>query len=56
MPTVCVDTNLWFYALARPATHESDKHRVAQKLIQNANQPVITPQILNEISVNLLRK
>ena len=56
MPTVCVDTNLWFYALARPATNESNKHWIAQELIRNAHRPVITPQILNEISANLLRK
>ena len=56
MPIVCVDTNLWFYALAHPATSDLDKHRTAQNLIRTLNQPVITPQIINEVSVNLLRK
>ena len=56
MPIVCVDTNLWFYALAHPAISDLDKHRTAQSLIRTLNQPVITPQIINEVSVNLLRK
>lgn len=56
MPTVCVDTNLWFYALARPATNEINKYLSAQKLISNTDQLLITPQIINEISFNLLRK
>ena len=56
MPIVCVDTNLWFYALAHPAIGDLDKHRMAQNLIRTLNQPVITPQIINEVSVNLLRK
>lgn len=56
MPIVCVDTNLWFYVLAHPATSDLGKHRTAQNLIRTLNQPVITPQIINEVSVNLLRK
>ncbi|CDH44007.1 PIN domain-containing protein [Candidatus Contendibacter odensensis] len=56
MLTVCVDTNLWFYALARPAASDLGKHLAAQKLIFDLNQPLITPQIINEVSANLLRK
>ena len=26
MPVVCVDTNVWFYTLARPAQGEMQKH------------------------------
>lgn len=56
MPTVCVDTNIWFYALARPADGEQTKHLAARDLIGSLERPVITPQILNELSANLLRK
>ncbi len=56
MPTVCVDTNIWFYALARPAEGEQVKHLAARELIGGLEQPVITPQIINELSANLLRK
>lgn len=56
MPTVCVDTNLWFYALARPAANEDTKHLAARRLIDGFVQPVVTPQILNELGANLLRK
>jgi len=56
MPTVFVDTNIWFYALARPAESEQAKHLAARELIGGLQQPVITPQIINELSVNLLRK
>ena len=56
MPTVCVDTNIWFYALARPAEGEADKHKAARQLISGLDRPVLTPQILNELTFNLLRK
>lgn len=56
MPVVCVDTNVWFYALARPAQGEARKHLAARELIGGLEQPVITPQIVNELSANLLRK
>jgi predicted nucleic acid-binding protein len=56
MPTACVDTNIWFYALARPAEGEQAKHLTARELIGALEQPVITPQIVNELSANLLRK
>ena len=47
MPTVCVDTNIWFYALARPAEGEQAKHLGARELIGGLEQPIITPQIIN---------
>lgn len=56
MPVVCVDTNVWFYALARPAQGEIQKHLAARELIDGLEQPVVTPQIVNELSTNLLRK
>lgn len=56
MSTVCVDTNIWFYALACPASSDLGKHQSAQNLIASLDRPVITPQILNELAFNLLRK
>ena len=59
MPTVCVDRlrgNIWFYALARPAEGEQAKHLGARELIGGLEQPIITPQIINELGANLLRK
>lgn len=56
MSVVCVDTNVWLYALARPAQGEARKHLTARELIGGLEQPVITPQIVNELSANLLRK
>ena len=56
MPNACVDTNLWFYALACPAVGEETKHQAARRLINEINRPLVTPQILNELTFNLLRK
>jgi predicted nucleic acid-binding protein len=56
MPTVCLDTNVWFYALAKPAEDEQGKHIAARQLIEDIQSPVITPQIVNELCANLLRK
>ena len=56
MPTVCVDTNIWIYALALPAEGEADKHIAARQLISSLDRPVLTPQILNELTFNLLEK
>jgi predicted nucleic acid-binding protein len=56
MPSVCVDTNIWFYSLARPKSEEQAKHRAAQRLVGSLHTPVVTPQILNELAYNLLRK
>lgn len=49
---VFVDTNIWLYML-----DESDevKQNLSKRLI-NKNAVVITTQILNEISVNLIKK
>lgn len=56
MPTVGVDTNVWFYALARPAEGEQTKHLLARGLIGGLERPFVTTQIVNELSANLLRK
>jgi hypothetical protein len=39
MPNACIDTNLWFYALARPAVGEETKHQAAHRLIGEIDQP-----------------
>lgn len=49
MTNACVDTNIWFYALARPAAGEAVKHSAARELIDGIVQPVVAPQILNEL-------
>ena len=56
MPNACVDTNLWFYALVRPAVGEETKHQAARRFISKLDRPLVTPQILNELTFNLLRK
>lgn len=56
MPTVCVDTNIWIYALSNPREGEANKHRIAQSSIQNAGPITLTPQIINELGFALRRK
>jgi predicted nucleic acid-binding protein len=56
MPTVCVDTNIWIYALSIPNTGDANKHQLAQSCIQNAGKITLTPQIINELGFALRRK
>jgi len=56
MPTVCVDTNIWIYALSVPNTGDTSKHQLAQSCIQNAGSITLTPQIINELGFALRRK
>jgi hypothetical protein len=56
MPTVCVDTNIWIYALSIPSAGDASKHRLAQTGIQNAGKITLTPQIINELGFALKRK
>ena len=46
MPTVCVDTNIWIYALSVPNTGDASKHQIAQSSIQTAGKITLTPQII----------
>ena len=55
MPTVCVDTNIWIYALSVPNRNVS-KHQIAQSSIQTAGKITLTPQIINELGFALRRK
>ena len=56
MPTVCVDTNIWIYALSVPNTGDASKHQIAQSSIQTAGKITLTPQIINELGFALRRK
>lgn len=56
MPTVCVDTNIWIYALSAPKQGDATKHQLAQHSIQNAGNITLTPQIINELGFALRRK
>ncbi len=48
-----VDTNIWLYAFI--ATQDARKHAIAKEIIET-QQIVLSVQVLNEISVNLLKK
>ena len=53
-PTLCfIDTNVWLYAFIR--AQEDNKHGIAKKVIQ-ANEAIVSTQVINEICVNLLKK
>lgn len=56
MPTVCVDTNIWIYALCVPNEGDASKHLIAQSSIQTAGKITLTPQIINELGFALRRK
>ena len=46
MPTVCVDTNIWIYALSVPSAGDLTKHQLAQNSIQTAGKITLTPQTI----------
>jgi len=48
-----VDTNVWLYAFI--ADQDASKHTIAKQIIETQSI-VVSVQILNEISVNLLKK
>lgn len=56
MTNVCVDTNIWVYALTRPSKGDPTRHERAQQAIQTTESVVITPQIINELGFVLRRK
>ena len=56
MLSVCVDTNIWIYALSIPKQGDVSKHQLAQQSIQNPENITITPQIINELGFALRRK
>lgn len=56
MPTVCVDTNIWVYALAAEQSNDPNKKARAKASIKSAGQITITPQIINELGFVMIRK
>ena len=48
-----VDTNIWLYAFI--ATQDVRKHVIAKEIIET-QQIILSVQVLNEISVNLIKK
>lgn len=48
-----VDSNIWLYAFIE--ADDANKSALARKLLQEI-EPVISSQVINEVSVNLLRK
>lgn len=48
-----VDTNIWLYAFVE--ADDANKSALARTLLQQI-EPVISSQVINEVSVNLLRK
>jgi len=51
---VFVDTNIWLYAIIEQ--QDISKSKIAKEIIQHSGQIIISNQIINEITVNLLRK
>jgi predicted nucleic acid-binding protein len=52
---IFADTNIWFYAFARGKTLEDErKNEVAAQLIPK--RPELSVQVVNELSINLLKK
>ncbi len=56
MPTVCVDTNIWVYALAPEQSNDPNKKARAKASIKSAGQITITPQVINELGFVMIRK
>jgi len=54
-PSSCfIDSNIWLYAFVTGA--EASKTIVANQLIQAAPGIIVSTQVINEVSVNLLKK
>lgn len=53
-----IDSNIWLYAfLSSEKPEEQKKSHIANKLIKNNDsQIIISTQVINEVSVNLLKK
>lgn len=53
-PLAFIDTNIWLYALSE--SQDKQKTQRARSLIRQTAQIAISTQVINEVSVNLLRK
>ena len=51
--TAFIDTNVWLYAFMK--TVDIHRNKQARNIIQRCN-PVVTPQVINEVCVNLIKK
>ncbi len=52
--SIFIDSNVWLYAFV---ASDPEKHEISAGLITSTNQQiVISTQVLNQVSVNLLRK
>ncbi|NOZ71344.1 MAG: PIN domain-containing protein [Chloroflexi bacterium] len=49
-----IDTNIWLYAFI--LQQDKEKHAVATRLIETQSDVIISTQVLNELTVNLLKK
>ena len=49
-----VDTNIWLYAFSD--TQDKQKHRAARALVRQTPRIALSTQIINEVSINLVRK
>lgn len=57
MPTVCVDTNIWVYALVPPQANDgNNKQASAKTAIKAAGKITLMPQIINELGFVVIRK
>lgn len=54
METCFVDTNIWLYAFIE--SQDKDKSVSAKSIIQGNHRIIISSQIINEVSVNLIKK
>jgi predicted nucleic acid-binding protein len=48
-----LDTNIWLYAFV--ATQDRKKSEISKSIIQG-NEIVVSVQVINEVSINLIRK
>lgn len=54
--TCFIDSNIWIYAVTQSQDNPPDpRHEIARQLITQV-QPCLSVQVINEVTVNLLRK
>ena len=52
---VFIDSNIWLYALVQKAT-EQEKQLKAKACIAESSDIILSTQVVNEVSINLMRK
>lgn len=53
---VFIDSNLWLYALAKHPASGDARHEQALRAILSLESPVLSTQVIREVSRNLLKK